>query len=107
MRLVIGSDHVGFPLQEEVAAYIHQLGLDLVDVGTHSTAAVSYPDSADVLSKVLLDSEAGRGALIGGSGIGASVAANKPPSIRTSGSAWASPAWQPCKWPYSRPWRRS
>jgi RpiB/LacA/LacB family sugar-phosphate isomerase len=82
MRIVIGSDHAGFPLKEDLTAYISQLGHQVVDVGTHDTEAVDYPDYAEALSKTLLDGLAERGVLICGSGVGASVAANKLPGIR-------------------------
>ncbi len=82
MRIVIGSDHAGFPLKEDLSASIRQLGHQVVDVGTHSTEAVDYPDYAEALSKTLLDGQAERGVLICGSGVGASVAANKLPGIR-------------------------
>ena len=82
MRIVIGSDHAGFPLKEDLRAYIRQLGHQVVDVGTHSTEAVDYPDYAEALSTTLLDGQAERGVLICGSGVGASVAANKLPGIR-------------------------
>jgi RpiB/LacA/LacB family sugar-phosphate isomerase len=82
MRIVIGSDHAGFPLKEGLTAYIRQLGHEVVDVGTHSTEPVDYPDYAEALSQTLLDGQAERGVLICGSGVGASVAANKLPGIR-------------------------
>ena len=82
MRVVIGSDHAGFPLKEDLTAYIRQLGYQVVDVGTHSTEAVDYPDYAEAVSKALLGGQAERGVLICGSGVGASVAANKLPGIR-------------------------
>jgi RpiB/LacA/LacB family sugar-phosphate isomerase len=82
MRIVIGSDHPGFPLKEGLTAYIRQLGHEVVDVGTHSTEPVDYPDYAEALSKTLLDGLAERGVLICGSGVGAPVAANKLPGIR-------------------------
>jgi RpiB/LacA/LacB family sugar-phosphate isomerase len=82
MRIVIGSDHAGFPLKEDLTAYIRQLGHQVVDVGTHGTEAVDYPDYAEALSRALLDGQAERGVLICGSGVGASVAANKLPGIR-------------------------
>src|SRR5215468_12506179 len=82
MRIVIGSDHAGFSLKEDLSAYIRQLGHQVVDVGTHSTEAVDYPDYAEALSTTLLDGQAERGVLICGSGVGASVAANKLPGIR-------------------------
>src|SRR5262245_35036274 len=82
MRIVIGSDHAGFPLKEDLTPYIRQLGHQVVDVGTHSTEPVDYPDYAEALSKALLGGQAERGVLICGSGVGASVAANKVPGIR-------------------------
>jgi ribose 5-phosphate isomerase B len=82
MRIVISSDHAGFPLKEDLTAFIRQLGHQVVDVGTHSTEPVDYPDYAEALSKALLDGLAERGVLICGSGVGASVAANKLPGIR-------------------------
>ena len=82
MRIVIGSDHAGFSLKEDLNAYIRQLGHQVVDVGTHGTEPVDYPDYAEALSKTLIDGQADRGVLICGSGVGASVAANKLPGIR-------------------------
>src|SRR5512145_44341 len=82
MHIAIGSDHAGFPLKEDLSAYIRQLGHQVVDVGTHSTAAVDYPDYAEALSKALLGGQAERGVMICGSGVGASVAANRLPGIR-------------------------
>src|SRR5262245_24811217 len=82
MRIVIGSDHAGFPLKDGLNAYIRQLGHQVVDVGTHGTEPVDYPDYAEALSKTLLGGQAERGVLICGSGVGASVAANKLPGIR-------------------------
>mgnify|MGYP006376361757 CR=1 FL=1 len=46
MRIVIGSDHAGFPLKEDVTAYLRQLGNQVVDVGTHGTDPVDYSDYA-------------------------------------------------------------
>jgi RpiB/LacA/LacB family sugar-phosphate isomerase len=82
MRIVIGSDHAGFALKEELTAFIRQLGHQVVDVGTHGTAPVDYPDYAEALSQTLLGGQAERGVLVCGSGVGASVAANKLPGIR-------------------------
>ncbi len=82
MRIAIGADHAGFPLKEDLSAYISELGYQIVDVGTHDTQAVDYPDYAEAIGKVLLDGTADRGVLICGSGVGASVAANKLAGIR-------------------------
>ena len=82
MRIVIGADHAGFALKEDLAAHIRRLGHQVVDVGTHDAEAVDYPDYAEAVSRVLLEGNADRGVLICGSGVGASVAANKLPGIR-------------------------
>ena len=82
MRVAIGSDHAGFEMKENLAALLRQLGHQVVDVGTHSTDPVDYPDYAEALGKVLLAGMADRGVLVCGSGVGASVAANKLPGIR-------------------------
>ena len=82
MRIAIGSDHAGFEMKENLAALLRQLGHQVVDVGTHSTDPVDYPDYAEALGKVLIGGLADRGVLICGSGVGASVAANKLPGIR-------------------------
>lgn len=82
MRIAIGSDHAGFEMKETLVAFLRKLGHQVVDVGTHSTDPVDYPDYAEALGKVLLEGLADRGVLICGSGVGASVAANKLPGIR-------------------------
>jgi RpiB/LacA/LacB family sugar-phosphate isomerase/beta-phosphoglucomutase family hydrolase len=82
MRIVIGSDHAGFSLKETLRADLSQFGHQIVDVGTHDTNSVDYPDYADAVSRTLLNGAADRGVLICGSGVGASVAANKVPGIR-------------------------
>src|SRR5437867_904112 len=82
MRVVIGTDHAGFLLKKELAAYIWELGHQVIDIGTHNTDPVDYPDYAEALGRTLIEGYADRGVLICGSGVGASVAANKLPGIR-------------------------
>ncbi len=83
MKIVVGSDHAGFELKEQVAAFVRELGHEVVDVGTNNgTDAVDYPDYAEAVCKVVMNHQAERGILICGSGVGASVAANKLPGIR-------------------------
>lgn len=84
MKIAVGSDHAGFTLKEDVAALLRQQGHEVVDVGTHSTAPVDYPDSAEALALAVREGKAERGVLICGSGVGASVAANKVPGIRAA-----------------------
>src|SRR5579883_351729 len=82
MRTVIGSDHAGFELKVMLAKHLRDLGEEVLDVGTNSTEPVDYPDFAAAVGKAILDSRADRGVLICGSGVGASVAANKLVGIR-------------------------
>jgi ribose 5-phosphate isomerase B len=82
MRLVIGADHAGVQLKQVISEHLRSAGHAIIDVGTASESPVDYPDYAEALAKVVLDGKAERGVLICGSGVGASVAANKIPGIR-------------------------
>jgi RpiB/LacA/LacB family sugar-phosphate isomerase len=82
MRIAVGADHAGFDLKQIIAAYLRHRGHQVIDAGTNSDEPVDYPDYAEAVSKVLLDGRAERGVLICGSGVGASVSANKIPGIR-------------------------
>ena len=82
MRIVVGSDHAGLELKEALKLELRRMRHKVIDVGTHSTASVDYPDYAEKLGRALLERRAQRGVLICGSGVGASVAANKLPGIR-------------------------
>ena len=84
MRVVVGSDHAGFALKQEIAGNLRGEGHDVVDVGTHSTEAVDYPDSAAAVGRAVVEGRAERGVLICGSGVGASVAANKIKGVRAA-----------------------
>ncbi|MDP8979551.1 MAG: ribose 5-phosphate isomerase B [Acidobacteriota bacterium] len=82
MRTVVGSDHAGVDLKKIVAAYLKDLGDEVLDVGTYNSDPVDYPDFAKAVGEAVLDGRADRGVLICGSGVGASVAANKLHGIR-------------------------
>ena len=82
MRIAIGVDHGGFPLKGRIVDLLREAGHDPLDLGTHSTESVDYPDFARAVAETLLRGEADRGILICGSGVGASIAANKFPGIR-------------------------
>jgi beta-phosphoglucomutase family hydrolase/RpiB/LacA/LacB family sugar-phosphate isomerase len=82
MRVVIGSDHAGLQLKKSLKEYLRQLGHQVLDIGTHSPEAVDYPDYAEAVGISLIEGSAERGVLICGSGVGASVAANKLPGVR-------------------------
>jgi RpiB/LacA/LacB family sugar-phosphate isomerase len=82
MRVAIASDHAGFDLKEGIATVIRDLGHEVADLGTHSTEPVDYPDYAEAIGRSLIEGQSDRGVLICGSGVGASVAANKIPGVR-------------------------
>ena len=82
MKIVMGSDHAGFDLKEELKAFVQELGHEVNDVGTHSTDSVDYPDYAEKVGVEIISGRADRGIMLCGSGIGASVAANKIPGVR-------------------------
>jgi ribose 5-phosphate isomerase B len=82
MRITLGSDHAGFELKSVLRDHLEQQGHHVTDVGTNSTAPVDYPDFAEAVALTVLRGESERGILICGSGVGASVAANKVPGIR-------------------------
>ena len=84
MRIAVGADHAGFDLKQILVADLRRRGHEVVDAGTTSADPVDYPDFAEAVSKVLLDGRAERGVLICGSGVGASVSANKIPGIRAA-----------------------
>src|SRR4051812_33033317 len=82
MRIALGADHAGYELKRDLIALVHALGFDTLDVGTDSTLPVDYPDFAEAVGEAVRNKIAERGILICGSGVGASVAANKIPGIR-------------------------
>ena len=82
MKIVVASDHAGFELKTAMAEHIRGAGHEVIDVGAYDTTPSDYPDYAEKLAMAILDGKAERGVLICGSGVGASVAANKVPGIR-------------------------
>jgi RpiB/LacA/LacB family sugar-phosphate isomerase len=84
MRVAIGADHAGFALKQLIGGDLRDLGHEVIDLGTDSMDPVDYPDYAEAVGKVILGGKADRGILVCGSGVGASVAANKLPGIRAA-----------------------
>jgi RpiB/LacA/LacB family sugar-phosphate isomerase len=82
MRVAVASDHAGFVLKTWLLAALRPGVHELVDLGTDSERSVDYPDFAEAIANAVLDGRADRGILICGSGVGASVAANKRAGIR-------------------------
>src|SRR6187549_4187699 len=84
MRIALSADHAGYGLKQELAAKLAQQGHDILDLGTHSSAPVDYPDSAEAVAVALRDRQAERGIIVCGSGAGVSIAASKFPGIRAA-----------------------
>jgi ribose 5-phosphate isomerase B len=82
IAIAIGSDHAGLSLKEEIVRFLQEEKWEVMDVGTHDLNPVDYPDIARDVGAALLDGRSKKGILICGSGVGASVAANKLRGIR-------------------------
>jgi ribose 5-phosphate isomerase B len=84
MRIVIGSDHAGFALKGIVVDHIGVLGHEVIDVGSYDSAPVDFPDVARALTDAISSGKADRGLMVCGTGVGASIAANKVKGIRAA-----------------------
>jgi len=84
MRIAIGADHAGFTLKQHVAATLARLGHQVDDRGTQSTVATDYPPICAEVARLVVSGKADRGIVIGGSGQGEQIAANKVHGIRAA-----------------------
>src|SRR5918995_4091913 len=84
MRIALAADHAGYEMKRDLAAALAKAGHEILDLGTHSTAAVDYPDCAESVADALRDGQVDRGIIVCGSGAGVSIAANKFPGIRAA-----------------------
>ncbi|HVG32182.1 MAG TPA: ribose 5-phosphate isomerase B [Pyrinomonadaceae bacterium] len=85
MRISVAADHAGFPLNERVIRELHAAGHEVQDFGTHDgTLEDDYPDYAIMVGQAVQSGQADVGLLICGSGVGASVAANKMRGVRAA-----------------------
>ncbi|MDP9292116.1 MAG: ribose 5-phosphate isomerase B [Verrucomicrobiota bacterium] len=85
MRIAVAADHAGFPLKNHLKRVIEARGDTVVDVGAHEFhPADDYPDFAERAGRAIIDGTADRAVLICGSGVGASIAANKLPGVRAA-----------------------
>ncbi len=82
MTIAIGGDHAGYELKQLLIGELKQSGHQVLDLGTGSTDPVDYPDIARAVGQALVEGKAVRGILVCGSGVGASIAANKIRGIR-------------------------
>jgi ribose 5-phosphate isomerase B len=84
MRVAMGADHAGFEMKRDLVTGLRSQGHTVEDLGTHSTAAVDYPDCAQAVAAALRDGRADRGIIVCGSGAGVAIAANKIPGVRAA-----------------------
>ena len=82
--IVIGADHAGLDLKNEIKAHLEERGIECVDFGTDSPESTDYPDYARKVARAVSDGEAEYGVLICGTGIGMSMAANKVAGVRAA-----------------------
>jgi ribose 5-phosphate isomerase B len=84
MRIAIGADHAGFPLKQHLLAMLGRLGHEVDDRGTHDERAIDYPPICADVARVVVSGGADRGIVIGGSGQGEQITANKIRGIRAA-----------------------
>ncbi len=84
MRIAIGADHAGFALKQHLVATLRRLGHDVDDRGTHTEEAIDYPAICAEVARLVADGRADRGVVLGGSGQGEQMAANKVLGIRAA-----------------------
>jgi ribose 5-phosphate isomerase B len=82
MRIAIASDHAGYPLKEELKRLLRDLQHEVRDFGTHSAEQVDYPDFIVPAAEAVAAGQCDRGIVVGGSGNGEAIAANKVPGVR-------------------------
>lgn len=84
MRIAVGADHAGYLLKVDVVRFLEEEGHEVMDLGTHSTDPVDFPQYAKKVGKEVQIGNAERGVLVCGSGVGACIAANKLRGIRAA-----------------------
>ena len=82
--VALGADHGGYGLKEQLKKAVAAAGYAVADCGTHSAAAVDYPDFAYVVARMVANGQAWRGIVVDGAGIGSCMAANKVPGVRAA-----------------------
>jgi ribose 5-phosphate isomerase B len=84
MRIAIGADHAGFALKQHLIETLCRLGHDVDDRGTHSEDPVDYPNICAEVGRLVAEKRVERGIVVGGSGQGEQMAANKIPGVRAA-----------------------
>ena len=84
MRIAIGADHAGFPLKQHLLGTLSRLGHEAVDLGTNSEESIDYPPIMAAVGRAVVAGDADRGIVLGGSGQGEQIAANKVGGVRAA-----------------------
>ncbi len=84
MRVAIGADHAGYELKQELISVLTEQGHQVIDKGTDSTESVDYPAFCAAAARAVVNGEADRGIVLGGSGQGEQLAANKVKGARAA-----------------------
>lgn len=84
MRVALGADHAGYPLKVDLAGFLRDGGHEVLDMGTDSTASVDYPAFCAAAARAVIDGRADRAIVLGGSGQGEQIAANKVHGVRAA-----------------------
>jgi ribose 5-phosphate isomerase B len=84
MRIAIGADHAGYLLKRHLVEMLKSLGHDVDDHGTHSEEPVDYPPICASVGRAVAEGRADRGIVLGGSGQGEQITANKVPGVRAA-----------------------
>ena len=84
MRIALGADHAGFPLKQDLAGFLRDAGHEVLDVGTDSTDPVDYPAFCASAARAVTAGDAERAIVLGGSGQGEQIAANKVHGVRAA-----------------------
>lgn len=82
MKISIGSDHAGFVYKEKIKSFLEDLGHDVMDFGTDSEESVDYPQFCRPAAEAVASGETERGIVLGGSGNGEAMAANRVRGVR-------------------------
>ena len=84
MRVAVGADHAGFVLKQDLIQHLKELGHDALDLGTDSEEPVDYPPICAAVARAVRDRTVDRGVVLGGSGQGEQIAANKVRGARAA-----------------------
>jgi len=84
VRVAIAADHAGYLLKEDLKEFLESEGHEVLDCGTDSTEPVDYPKFSEAAARAVIDGRADRGIVLGGSGQGEQIAANKVHGVRAS-----------------------